>query len=54
MAYKGRVNRAALERVHRAGMALYVWTARTTSELRRLSRLGVDGVMNEQWPAPSI
>lgn len=54
VAYKGKVNRAVVERAHRAGMELYIWTVRTRAEMRRFSRLGVDGVMSELWPAPSI
>lgn len=52
VAYKGKVNRPTVERVHRAGMKLLVWTARTRGELRRLARLGVDGIMSELWPQP--
>lgn len=52
VAYKGKVGRRTVERVHRAGMRILVWTARTRRELRRLARLGVDGMMSELWPEP--
>jgi glycerophosphoryl diester phosphodiesterase len=54
VAYKGAVGRRAVERVHRAGMKVFVWTVRTRAELQRWARLGVDGMMSERWPAPSI
>ncbi len=54
VAYKGLAGRRAVERVHRAGMKIFVWTARSRRDLRRCARTGVDGVMSEIWPAPSI
>lgn len=52
VAYRGRVSRRTVERVHRAGMRIHVWTVRTAGELRRCARLGVDGMMSELWPQP--
>lgn len=53
-AYKGCASRRAIERAHRAGLEVYVWTARTAPELRRYAGMGVDGIMSEVWPQPSI
>ncbi|MBI3318733.1 MAG: hypothetical protein HYZ90_06320 [Candidatus Omnitrophica bacterium] len=52
--YKGWVNPSSVRRVHEKGLKLYVWTVRTGGELRRFSRMGVDAMMSEVWPAPSI
>ena len=52
--YKGWVSRRIVERTHRAGLRIFVWTARTVPELRRFARMGVDGIMSEVWPPPSI
>lgn len=54
VAYKGRVHPAAMQQIRRAGMELFVWTVRTASELRLYARMGVDGMMSEVWPPPSI
>ena len=54
LAYRGWVTRASLSRAHEAGLKLYVWTIRTPGELKRFSDLGVDGIMSEIWPPPSI
>lgn len=54
VAHKGRVHAAAIEEIRRAGMELFVWTVRTASEVRFYARLGVDGMMSEVWPPPSI
>ncbi len=52
--YKGWVSRRTVVRTHRAGLKLFVWTARHAPELRRFARMGVDGIMSEVWPPPSI
>lgn len=52
--YRRWATRAAAERVHQAGLQLFVWTARTASDLKRFARTGVDGIMSELWPPPSI
>lgn len=54
LAYRGWVTQAALQRAHRSGLKLYVWTVRTPAQLKRFVALGVDGIMNEIWPLPSI
>lgn len=36
-------------RVHEAGMAVHVWTIDEPTEMVRLTRLGVDGIMTD-WP----
>ena len=54
VAYKGAVGPRAVERAHRAGLKVFVWTLRTGEEIRRYARIGVDGMMSERWPAPSI
>ncbi|MBI3333793.1 MAG: glycerophosphodiester phosphodiesterase [Candidatus Omnitrophica bacterium] len=48
-AYRRWANRAAVARAHRAGLKLYLWTARTPIQIRRLSALGADGIMSEVW-----
>lgn len=50
VSYRRWVNRRTLERVHRAGLEIYVWTVRTSADLQRFARLGVDGIMSEVWP----
>jgi glycerophosphoryl diester phosphodiesterase len=50
--YKGWVTRRTIGRVHEAGLKLYVWTARTPAEVKRLAACGVDGIMSEVWPHP--
>lgn len=50
--YRCWVTQAVVRRVHEHGLKLFVWTARTPREIRRLARLGVDGIMSEVWPPP--
>ncbi len=52
VSYRRWVTRTSVERVHRAGLKIGVWTVRTVSDLKRFSRLGVDGIMSEIWPPP--
>ena len=52
VSYKRWVTKPAVERVHRAGLKIFVWTVRTAAELKRFTGLGVDGVMSEVWPPP--
>ncbi len=52
VSYKRWVTKPAVERVHRAGLKIFVWTVRTAAELKRFARLGVDGIMSELWPPP--
>lgn len=52
VSYKETVTKAAVERVHRAGLRICVWTVRTAADFRRFARLGVDGMMSELWPPP--
>jgi len=52
--YKRWATLAAVRRVHQAGLTLFVWTVRDPLELRRFARRGVDGIMSEVWPHPSI
>jgi len=52
--YKRSATKAAVRKVHAAGLKLYVWTVRTPEELRRFARRGADGIMSEVWPPPSI
>ncbi len=54
LSYKRWVTPRSVERVHKAGMKLYLWTARTPKELRRFASYEVDGIMSELWPPPSI
>ncbi len=53
-ACKERVHPATVAELRRAGMELFVWTVRAASELESYARLGVDGMMSEVWPSPSI
>ena len=48
--YKKRLTKQTVERIHDAGLKIYVWTAVTASELRKFSCYGVDGIMSEVWP----
>ncbi len=52
--YKRWATRASLLRARSAGLKLYVWTVRSPDELKRFAQLGVDGIMSEGWPHPSI
>ena len=52
VSYRRWVTRASVERVHRAGLHLFVWTVRTAADLKRFARIGVDGIMSEVWPPP--
>ncbi|MBI3615536.1 MAG: glycerophosphodiester phosphodiesterase [Candidatus Omnitrophica bacterium] len=54
LVYRGWITKGSLRRVHEAGLRCYVWTVRTPTQLKRFSALGVDGVMCELWPPPSI
>ncbi len=51
--YRRWVNRQTVDWVHQAGLQIVVWTVRTSSDLKRYARLGVDGMMSEVWPPPS-
>jgi len=39
------VSRAAVERCHAAGAAVFAWTVLDAEQVRRLDDLGVDGVI---------
>ena len=52
VSYQGRVTATTVERTHRAGLKLYVWTVRTAADLKRFTRLQVDGILSEVWPHP--
>ena len=52
VSYRRWVTRASVERVHRAGLKICVWTVRTAADLKRFARTGVDGIMSEIWPPP--
>lgn len=52
VSYRRWVTRTSIERVHRAGLKICVWTVRRHADFRRFSRLGVDGIMSEIWPPP--
>jgi glycerophosphoryl diester phosphodiesterase len=41
------VTRAAVERCHSLGVAVFVWTVNDRATVRRLDRLGVDGVITD-------
>jgi len=52
VSYRRWVTRGSVERVHRAGLQIIVWTVRTAGDLHRFARTGVDGIMSEVWPPP--
>lgn len=52
VAYRRWVTPATVDRVHQAGLKIFVWTVRTAGDLRRFARAGVDGIMSEIWPPP--
>ena len=52
VSYRRWVTRASVERAHRAGLQVFVWTVRTVAGLKRFARIGVDGIMSEVWPPP--
>jgi glycerophosphoryl diester phosphodiesterase len=43
----GDVTPALVERFHTRGKRVHVWTVNTASEMRRLFRLGVDGIFTD-------
>ncbi len=45
MLYHGVVSRAAVERAHRGGAAVFAWTVDDEATLSRVVRAGVDGVI---------
>ncbi len=52
VSYRRWVTRASVQRAHRAGLQVIVWTVRTAADLKRFARTGVDGIMSEVWPPP--
>lgn len=54
VAYRRWITPSSVRRIHEAGMRVLVWTARSAAQIRRCAAAGVDGVMSEVWPAPSI
>jgi glycerophosphoryl diester phosphodiesterase len=42
------VTRALLERYHRLGLEVHVWTINDESEIRRLVEIGVDGIVSDR------
>lgn len=53
-AYERWVHPVSVRRVRETGLRLLVWTARTAAQIRRCAALGVDGIVSEVWPPPSI
>lgn len=49
-AYRRWIDLEAVRLAQSANLKLYVWTAQTPQEIKRLVRLGVDGIMSEVWP----
>jgi glycerophosphoryl diester phosphodiesterase len=41
------VTRAAVERCHELGVAVFTWTVNDAETVRRLDELGVDGVITD-------
>ena len=50
VSYRRWVTPVSVERVHRVGLKIIVWTVRTAGDLKRFARTGVDGIMSEVWP----
>ena len=44
LSYKGPIDRAYVDRVKAAGLAMFVWTVDDPEEARRLAAAGVDGI----------
>ena len=44
MLYHKVVSRAAVQTIHRAGGKVFTWTVDDAAQLRRLQKLGVDGI----------
>jgi glycerophosphoryl diester phosphodiesterase len=42
------VTPALLDRYHRAGLEVHVWTVNEPSEMRRLLSMGVDGLVTDR------
>ncbi|NUT57615.1 MAG: glycerophosphodiester phosphodiesterase, partial [Agromyces sp.] len=42
------VTRAFVERAHRAGLEVHVWTVNEIADMRRLLALGVDGLVTDR------
>ena len=51
LSYKGPIDRAFVDRVKAAGLAMFVWTVDDPEEARRLAAAGVDGISDEHATA---
>ena len=45
--HHGRINTAYINRAHEAGLRVYPWTVNTPTDIQRVSRLEVDGIISD-------